>query len=358
MKKKKWIGAGIVAIIVVLIAGVGVYKYNSYSAKKDCFLAEYGETLNMDPAKYVKANQTAVAKTKLDFSGVDVNKVGKYKAYATYKNKTVRFTVNVKDSKNPEIEVKDSSNIIVNKKVKASDLVKKVSDASGIKSLQITGCDVEKVDAGNLDKYILSFPKAGENQIDVIAEDNNHNQSKLKMTVKVTEDYVKHVKGIQNIKVIKGEKVNWMNGIKKDKLIKKVQADDSKVNLKKTGKYKLVYKITGSDDIVVTKTVRVIVKNKPVVTVAKSNNYNRAAASGNTTGRTYNSNRSSYSRRSSNSGYGRKSSSSRRSSSRSSSGKSSKKKSDEYKPGQEWSIKYRERNVDIGNGSTADSFDW
>ena len=352
MKKKKWIGAGIVAVIIILIAGVGVYKYNAYSAKKDCFIAEYGEKLNMDPSKYVEANKTAVSKTKLDFSGVDEKKVGKYKAYATYKNKTVRFTVNVKDSKNPEIEMKDNSNIIVNKKVKASDLVKKVSDASGIKSLQIIGCDVEKVDAGNLDKYILSFPKAGENQINVVAEDNNHNQSKLKMTVKVTEDYVKHVKGIQNIKVIKGEKVNWMNGIKKDNLIKKVQADDSKVNLKKTGKYQLVYKITGSDDTVVTKTVRVTVKNKPVVTVAKTGNYNRAVASGNTTGRTYNSNRSSYSRRSSNSGYSRKSSS------RSSSGKSNKKNSDEYKPGQSWTIKYRERNVDIGNGSTADSFDW
>lgn len=348
--KKKWIAA-VVGVVVVLGAGIGVCKYNAYAAKENNYVVEYGESLSTNPADYIAGNETAVENTKLDLSRVDTTKVGTYQAYATYKDKTVQFKVKVQDSKNPEITLNDAANIIVNRDVKASDLVKSVTDKSGIKSIQFSGCDIKKEDVNDLSKYTLSFPKAGENKIEVMAEDNNGNQSKKEINVKVTEDYLKHVKGFRNFKVIKGNKADWMKGIKKDKLIKRIQTDDSKVNLKKVGKYKLVYKITGADDTVVTKTVKVTVKNKPVTTVARSNSYSNSTG---TTGRSYRSGSASYS-------YGRRSStgSTKRSSRKSNSGrKSSKGTYDDLKPGQSWNIKYRERNVDIGNGSTADSFDW
>ncbi|MFR5886861.1 MAG: hypothetical protein ACLUFE_13815 [Anaerostipes hadrus] len=349
--KKKWIAA-VVGLVVVLGASIGIYKYNAYAAKEKNYVVEYGDKLSTDPADYIAGNETALENTKLDLSRVDTSKVGTYQAYATYKDKTVQFKVKVQDSKNPEITLNDvAANIIVNRDVNASDLVKSVTDKSGIKSIQFSRCDIKKEDVNELSKYTLSFPKAGENKIEVVAEDNNGNQSMKEVTVKVTEDYLKHVKGFRNFKVIKGNKADWMKGIKKDKLIKSIQADDSKVKLKKVGKYKLVYKITGSNDTVVTKTVKVTVKNKPVTTVARSNSYSNSTG---TTGRSYRSGSTS-------SSYGKRSStgSTRRSSRKSNSGrKSSKGTYDDLKPGQSWNIKYRERNVDIGNGSTADSFDW
>ena len=80
------------------------------------------------------------------------------------------------------------------------------------------------------------------------------------MKVKVVEDYLAHVTGMQDLTIEQGSSIDWMAGITKDEKVLEVTADASKVDLNTAGEYTLTYVVKGDDkETTVTKEVKVTV---------------------------------------------------------------------------------------------------
>lgn len=102
------------------------------------------------------------------------------------------------------------------------------------------------------------------------------------MKVKVVEDYLAHVTGMQDLTVEQGSSIDWMAGITKDEKVLEVTADASKVDLNTAGEYTLTYVVKGDDkETTVTKEVKVT-----VVTPQKAQELADSGSSVKTTGGT------------------------------------------------------------------------
>lgn len=271
MKKKSII----IAVTSVLVLGIGGVcagfawqNYNRYEVKQDKITVELGETLNVNLADYIEANEKALEETKLDTSKVDTMKAGSYKISATWKEHTAGIEVIVKDTVVPQITLKSEKDIkvMVGEELKATELVEKVEDLAGIKTVSFDKNQIKlKSDSKNLlDKLGLKFNTAGKQTVKFIVEDNNGNKSEAEITVNVIEDYLAHVSGFADITTEQGTKPDWMKNIVRDEKIAEITVDESAVDINTPGEYQLKYIITGDDgETTLEQTVKVIVKEKP-----------------------------------------------------------------------------------------------
>ena len=88
------------------------------------------------------------------------------------------------------------------------------------------------------------------------------------------KDYYKYIKGIKDLTVQKGTKIDYLQFIEYDKeYIKSIKADDSKVDINKVGKYNLLYKITTKDnnEFGITVKVKVMDEDKIKEEIKKGN---------------------------------------------------------------------------------------
>lgn len=193
-KRKKRIRYDRVAILLVGIIGIfaliwGVFRFfNPLSIKTDRYIAEYGETF--DPYGNIKS-LFFDSKTNVTFQGdVDSNVLGEVEASYQYKNKTYPFTVEVKDTKGPDLVLKDIKTDTT-QVVSQNDFIESVSDASEY-NLRIDG-DI--------------YPgQSGKNQITITAKDSHGNTTTKTATLERTID--KKAPKIENFE----EKVDLIQG--------------------------------------------------------------------------------------------------------------------------------------------------
>lgn len=286
MKKKMII---IVAVLVFLLgiggvcAGFAWKDYNRFEVKQEKVTIELGEKISKLPEDYIVANEKALTETELDTSNVDTMKVGTYVIHATWKKHSADITVIVKDTVSPEVTLKENNtlSVMVGQEIKSTDLIEKVDDLAGIKTVSFDKNQIEfATDSGNpLEKIGLKFDTAGEQDVTFIAEDNNGNKTEKEIHVKVIEDYLSYVNGFHDITTEQGSKPDWMEGIVADDKIAGITVDESAVDINTPGKYQLKYIIAGNDgETTVEQTVKVTVTEKVVVT---STNNSSLSSNGN-----------------------------------------------------------------------------
>ena len=269
-KKTKIIIGSSIAVCAFGICGGFFITKNTYQIKKDVFVTEYGETLNRDKQTYIQANKSVLSDLKIDFQDVNTEKVGKYKAKVTFRNKEKTFQVEVRDTIKPVVTLKKEIRGVAGKELSAADIIDKAEDKAGIKkiSFQEGQSGEASADAGAVK---LFYEVAGEYENTVFIEDNHGNKTKQKFTICITEDYESHVFGIQDLTVEQDSSVDWVQNIQKDEKIAEVLVDASGVNLSVPGEYELKYTIVGDDQkTTIEKTVKVTVTEKPKQEVAVS----------------------------------------------------------------------------------------
>lgn len=243
VKKKAVISTSIAGISIIALCGF-CYISNTYELKQDSFTVEYGSTLDTSPRAYVEANEAILNGTELDLSQVDTKRVGEYPATATYHNKTLGFEIKVEDTVIPEIQLTENIYGIAGKEI--SGVLTKATDAAGIKSITVKEGQVgDGVTQPEDLKMKYDTPGIYDNVLTV--EDNNGNKTEQSFSVKIVEDYEKHVSGIMDLTVEQDNKIDWLADINKDEKIAEIQVDDSKVDMSKTGDYELKYTIVGDD---------------------------------------------------------------------------------------------------------------
>lgn len=243
MKKKAIVGTLAAGISVAALCGF-CYVSNTFELKQDEFVVEYGSTLDTSPRAYVEANEAILQATEIDLSQVDGKKVGEYPATAAYGKKKLDFKIKVEDTVEPEIQLAEDIRGIAGKEI--SGVLEKATDAAGIKSISVQEGQVGGA-ATKPDDLKLKYDTPGTYENTVTVEDNNGNKAEQEFTVKVVEDYEKHVSGIKDLTVEQDNKIDWLADIDKDEKIAEIQVDDSKVDMSKTGDYELTYTIVGDD---------------------------------------------------------------------------------------------------------------
>ncbi len=281
----------IVAIItgaVILAGGIGGLawkEYNRFEPKQETVTVELGDKFKTDPAAYIDAGEKALSETKLDASGLDMEKTGIYTLTASWKDKKINIKVKVADTTAPTVKLKETEfQTTIGTAIPAGDIIEKMEDKAGIKEVSFdqgtekTGTDSKDL----LDQVSLRCEEVGTQTIQVIVTDNNGNETKKKIKVKVIEDYLAHVSGIQDITITEGETPDWMEGITADEKVLEVTADASAVDVGTPGEYTLTYIIKGDDnETMVEQEVKVTVKKKVVQQKqASTNNGNSTGSSG------------------------------------------------------------------------------
>ena len=196
----------------------------------------------------MKANKTALKKTVLDLSKVDQEKVGKYQAKASCDKKSVTFEVEIVDTTKPKLTLvkaeSGSYQAVVGQILNGTALMESVEDLAGIKTISFSDgqTDGNKESENPVEQVALKWDEVGEKEVTISVEDNSGNVTKETVKVKVVEDYLAHVTGMQDLTVEQGSSIDWMAGITKDEKVLEVTADASKVDLNTAGEYTLTYR--------------------------------------------------------------------------------------------------------------------
>lgn len=250
--KKKLLMIGIVGVCAVGGTGVCVYTYNEANAfelKSDKVSIELGDTLNANVADYINGGKKALASVTLDFSEVDTENVGTYTAYANYRNKELSFIVEVEDTTAPDVKFVNNGEfkIIAGETLSGNDIVDDMSDLSGIASVTFSdGVTVNKEEKDLLSAITLSYDTEGIYDNTVIITDNNGNATEKRISIRVVEDYAKHVSGFHDWTVEQNAEIDFTKGVEADERIISVEANE--LDLSQTGEYELVYSIVGDDN--------------------------------------------------------------------------------------------------------------
>ncbi len=253
-KNKKIIIGGIAGIVAVTGICTGVYAYNEYNAyelKTDCISIELGSEPDMDTTKYVMSNDKAVEGTELDFTQVDTSKAGTYTATAEYKDNKLEFTVEVKDTTAPTVELANAGTykMMVGETLQVTDVVTKSEDLAGIQSVSFAD-----------EAASLTYDTDGTYSNRVTVIDANGNKTDKNISVRVVEDYEKHVSGFKDWTVETNAAIDFTQGIVADERIASVTPGTATVDMSKAGEYTLTYDIAGDDnETVIQKSVKVTV---------------------------------------------------------------------------------------------------
>lgn len=283
--KKKIIIATIVGAVVIAggIGGFAWKEYNRFEPKEKTVTVELGDKLGTDPASYIDANDKALSGTKLDASNVDMEKTGTYTLTASWKDKKIDIKVKVADTTAPTVKLKETEfQTIVGTSIPAGDIIETMDDKAGIKEVSFDkGTEKTEVDSEDLlEQTVLKCEEVGTQTVQVIVTDNNGNETRKKIQVKVVEDYLAHVSGIQDITITQGDTPDWMSGITTDEKILEITPDASAVDVNTPGEYTLKYTIKGDDnETTIEQEVKVTVKKKAVQQKQATTNSNSSTRS-------------------------------------------------------------------------------
>ena len=197
---------------------------------------------------------------KVNTKNVKFDKLGKYKVIYTFNDKDYEIPLEVVDTKKPKFDIVDLD-IDLGMKVKAKDMVTNIDDATKTKI-----------------KFKKKYKFNHEGEISVVVQviDEAGNVSEKKGKVKLFKDDIgPEINGIEEMTIVKGEKVDYKLGISvSDNRDPNptLNIDDSKVNVDKLGRYKVIYTAKDrSGNKVVKERIIKVVEKKNIGTLQQSN---------------------------------------------------------------------------------------
>lgn len=232
--KKERLVILIVAFVVLIGAGIGVYFYLK---QPDITFNNKKETIALnqdyDAKSYIKSvKEHNLKNVKIDTSKVNNKKIGKYKITYQINDKKYELEVEVVDKNAPILEVKDLD-LDVGMEIKADDFVEKIEDET-------------KTTVNFAQEY--DFSKAGEQKVKIVAEDESHNKTeKIAKLNLVKDDEKPTLKGLRDIEVSVGAKIDYMLDIEASDnrdSNPKIEVDSSQVDTSKIGKYQVIYTVS------------------------------------------------------------------------------------------------------------------
>lgn len=241
--KKKLLIFGVTGAIILSGGILAACSLNeTYKLNSDEITVELGETLDTDVSAYVECSERIKDNVKIDVSNVDIMKVGSYTATVTYKENTMNFVVNVRDTTAPTVSLTANGEfeIMVGETLAKEDIVAEMDDLAGISTSYILSED----DTSKNDT--ICYTEEGDYTDKLVVVDNNGNSTEKEFTVHVIPDYLTHVSGFHDWTVEQDADIDFTQGIEYDERIVSVTAGE--IDLSQTGDQTLVYSITGDDN--------------------------------------------------------------------------------------------------------------
>lgn len=132
-KKETKIAAIAIAVVLFVVLLIMLFQKNTVEQTQKTLEHEAGSELVMETKDFFKAEDEILNEMTIDVSKVNTDKVGKYKATATYKNKTYTIEVKVVDTTAPKVELTDRvvfTNDITKANAGIAEILASVTDAS------------------------------------------------------------------------------------------------------------------------------------------------------------------------------------------------------------------------------------
>lgn len=256
----------------------GSFNHNSYNAPdsvnaidwtrkeeySDLFEYYKGLITLRKSHKSFRMNTTSDIQEGLNFLEVTDSNVVAYTLDGKQTNDSWNNIAVIFNSNDNEVEVELPSNdwtIVVN------------GDKAGIESLG--NIDGNKVVVPAKASYVLVDTNSYNNSIEDNTEDDNGVEPPVDVTPETNEKPVINAKDLE-LKI--GDKFDALNGVtaydKEDgDLTSSIKVIENTVDTKKTGKYKVTYKVTDSDNNETTLTINVTVKAKAIPTTGGQNSF-------------------------------------------------------------------------------------
>lgn len=185
-------------------------------------------------------------------------------ALVFYKERKVFYEDYGEDTVKPTITLKKQIfEVIEGESLKASDIITKVEDESGLVSVsfQKEGSLEGTLDENGIPNIEITYTDVGSIEDAVLATDRYGNTTTASFRVNVKRNLMNHVKGMKDLTVEEGTVVDWLEHISYDDKIKTVIYNSSHVE-NKPGTYPLVYTIIGTDETVMEEEIQVTVTKK------------------------------------------------------------------------------------------------
>ena len=282
--------------------------------------------------------QEILDNTVLDFSDVDMSKVGDYTATITYDKTSFTFTVEVQDTTAPVGTLANEiAEIQTGDEVKAADLVTGVEDAQDV-TVEFVTSTLESVDfdteaqaeeasedadteateetaeeassedaedaeseesvegeadtteavIGEETAKAHTFDVAGKYEIVIRLTDASGNKTELTQRIVVTDPdtTAPEISGVKNLSVTVGNTPDYLKGVTATDdvdgdVTDKITVDSSAVDVNKAGTYKVIYKVADAAGNETTKEAKVTVAAKKVAQTATTTTNGATTAGGN-----------------------------------------------------------------------------
>ena len=278
--------------------------------------------------------QEILENTVMDFSDVNMSKVGDYTATITYDKTSFTFTVEVQDTTAPVGTLANEiAEIQTGDEVKAADLVTGVEDAQDVtvefvtstlesadfdteaqaeeaESTEATAEDTsteatedaeaeESVEGeadtteaviGEETADAHTFDVAGKYEIVIRLTDASGNKTELTQRIVVTDPdaIAPEISGVKNLSVTVGNTPDYLKGVTAaddvdGDVTDKITVDSSAVDVNKAGTYKVIYKVADAAGNEATKEAKVTVAAKKAAQTATTTTNGATTSGGNTT---------------------------------------------------------------------------
>lgn len=262
--------------------------------------AELGSALDTSVASYV-ADADVAAEATIDFSAVDMTKVGTYNAVVSYKDQTADITVNVEDTTAPVVETAEKITVEAGKPLYAENVITGITELGGevevafkepeaalepeavettetTESVEVTEAteiaegteSAETVDAEftiggvTCNNASVIYPAAGEYDNTLTVTDASGNSTEVPVHIVAGEE--PEFSGIGDMTVeTETKEVNFLDGVSaKDfmgnDITKDIVCDSSAVDLMTEGEYQITYTVTDENGFTASQTAKVTVE--------------------------------------------------------------------------------------------------
>ena len=308
--KKREVLLTLASMAIFGLSGCGAQELTLVS---DHVELELGSELDTTATSYV-ADEKVAEDAILDFSAVDISKVGTYTVPVTYNDQTASFEVEVVDTTAPVVDCEETVTVEVNTALSAENVITSITELSGAVEVTITETgtatdedaveevtmeatemvesaevaeDTEAVEAVEeteviedtaivlepftVDDVLCSndyviFAETGEYEVIISVADASGNTTEALVHVVVGEAPV--ISGVEDITVTVGaDEVDYLDGVTAvdcngNDITDKIVCDSSIVDLENVGEYGIVYTVVDDNGFKAYETALVAVKAK------------------------------------------------------------------------------------------------
>lgn len=289
----------------------------------------------------------------IDVSDVDFETIGVYEGKAITETSTTTFTIIVKDTTPPELELMGDKVLVLAPEEEVEiDVLAEATDLTGV-TLTFEDDTYETEESG-----VLMFENAGTYKNTIIATDGEGNESSVSVTFLVGVE--PEITGVVDIEVVVGEEIDYTEGItavdgEEQDITESIVVDSEEVDIETVGTYEVSYSVIDENGFSCVETCVVTVIEEEVVEETEEETEEEESTSDNSSSNSSSSNSSSNSSSSNSSSSNSSSSNSSSSNSSSSNSSSSNSSSSNSSSSNSSSSNSSSSNSSSGNSSSSNS---